>query len=305
MHYSINTRLHLDLTPKNTKLILVNNRLSNNTLFLVAITMLAFAGNSVLCRLALKGSEIDAASFTSIRLVSGALVLWLLVRNKSQLTLTLSSSSIWPAVSLFVYAAGFSFAYINLSAATGALLLFGAVQFTMIAYGLYSGERLTLIKTLGITLALIGLATILLPQASSPPATSAGLMVLAGIAWGVYSVLGRKVSSPLHTTANSFILAIPMTLVLSLIMMNSATVDSKGAILAIASGAVTSGLGYALWYRVVSQLTATGAASVQLSVPAITAVAGAILIGEPLTLTLILATCAILGGIALVISDKR
>ena len=270
---------------------------------LTSLAMIAFAGNSLLCRQALKHTAIDPASFTAIRLVSGALVLWLLVRLKHN---ALQGQGNWSsAFALFAYAAGFSFAYISLSAASGALLLFGAVQVTMIGHGLWIGERLRALQVVGVLLAFGGLVGLLLPGLSAPPLTGASLMIGAGIAWGVYSLRGKGAGDPTRVTAGNFMRAVPITIVLSVFTLNFASVDTAGIYLAISSGALASGLGYAIWYTVLPALKNTSAASVQLSVPVIAALGGIVFLGEPMTLRLILASIAILGGIALVILKKK
>ncbi len=270
---------------------------------LTSLAMIAFAGNSLLCRQALKHTAIDPASFTAIRLVSGALVLWLLVRMKQNAP---AGEGNWAsALALFAYAAGFSFAYISLSAASGALLLFGAVQVTMISYGVWTGERLRLLQTFGVLLAFGGLVGLLLPGLSAPPLLGAMLMIGAGIAWGVYSLRGKGAGDPIRVTAGNFLRSVPVTVVLSLLMVKFVSVDAAGVGYAIASGALASGCGYAIWYTVLPALKNTSAASVQLSVPVIAALGGIVFLGEPVTLRLVLASVAILGGIALVIVQKR
>jgi len=273
------------------------------TITLTSLAMIAFAGNSLLCRQALLHTSIDPASFTSIRLLSGALVLWLLVQNRQDAP---AGEGNWPsAFALFAYAAGFSFAYISLSAASGALLLFGAVQVTMIGHGIWMGERLRALQTLGVVLAFGGLLGLLLPGLSAPPLVGALLMIGAGIAWGVYSLRGKGAGDPIRVTAGNFMRAVPITLVLSVFALNLASVDSAGIGYAVASGALASGMGYAIWYTVLPALKNTSAASVQLSVPVIAALGGIVFLDEPMTLRLMLASVAILGGIALVIVQKR
>lgn len=273
--------------------------LSGTRLWLVvAAAMLAFAGNSVLCRLALRDGGIDAASFTSVRLASGALVLWLIVRLRGG---TRAGGDMGSAFALFVYAAGFSFAYITLSTGTGALLLFGTVQATMIGRGLLAGERLAAMQWCGLALALGGLVGLLLPGVSAPPITGAALMVVAGIAWGAYSLRGRGAGDATAKTAGNFLRAMPFALVLSLLKLHDVHADATGIACAVASGALTSGIGYAIWYTALPHLRAASAATVQLSVPAIAAIAGIILLGEAPTWRLLFATLAILGGIALVV----
>ena len=270
---------------------------------LTSLAMVAFAGNSLLCRQALKHTAIDPASFTAIRLISGALILWLLTRMKQS---SPAGKGSWPsALALFAYAAGFSFAYVSLSAGSGALLLFGAVQATMIGYGLWKGERLRAFQTLGVLLALGGLVGLLLPGLSAPPLLGATLMIAAGIAWGIYSLRGKGAGDPTMVTAGNFMRAVPITIILSLLMLDFASVDSAGFYYAVASGALASGLGYAIWYTVLPALRNTSAATVQLSVPVIAALGGIVFLGEPITLRLALASVAILGGIALVIVQKR
>jgi len=264
--------------------------------------LLAFAGNSLLCRAALQHTPIDAASFTTIRLIAGALTLWLLV----QLTRRgATGRGSWPsALALFAYAAAFSFAYVNLPTGTGALLLFGSVQTGMIGWGLVKGERFSPVQWVGLALALAGLVGLLLPGLSAPPLVAALLMISAGLAWAVYSLRGKGAGDALRVTAGNFVRTVPVALVMSLLFMGSAQVDTAGALYAIASGAVTSGIGYAIWYAALPHLKATSAATLQLSVPVIAAVGGIVWLGEAPTLRLLLASLAILGGIALVIRRK-
>ncbi len=270
---------------------------------LTILAMIAFAGNSLLCRAALKQTQVDAASFTSIRLLSGALMLWLIVRLRHG---ALNGRGNWySALALFVYAAGFSFAYVSLSAATGALLLFGAVQVTMISKGIFSGERLRLMQLLGLVLAFGGLIGLLLPGLSAPPLFGSVLMLMAGLAWGVYSLRGKGAGDPTQVTAGNFLRAVPFAVILSVITFSRQSIDTAGVGYAIASGAVTSGIGYAIWYTALPGLKATTAATVQLSVPVIAALGGVLFLGEAITSRLVLASIAILGGIALVILEKR
>lgn len=271
--------------------------------FLTLLAMLAFAGNSLFGRLALKATQIDAATFTSIRLISGALTLWLLLRLKAGAP---RPTGHWlSALALFAYAATFSYAYGQLTTATGALLLFGAVQATMILYGLWRGERLNVTQSAGLALALGGLVGLLLPGLSAPPLKHSLLMLAAGLAWGIYSLRGRGVSTPLMATAGNFLHTVPMALALSLIMIGHFSVDAAGVTYALASGAITSALGYAIWYAALPGLSATAAATVQLSVPVLATLGGVVFVGEAITLRLLLASGAILGGIALVIAKKR
>lgn len=270
---------------------------------LTLFAMLAFAGNSLLCRLALKQTHIDPATFTSVRIISGALMLWLFVRLRGN---TVGGSSSWlSAFALFVYAAAFSFAYISLSAATGALLLFGAVQVTMIGYGLWAGERLRGGQIAGLLLAFGGLAGLFLPGFTAPPLPGSALMLAAGVAWGVYSLRGKNADDPTLTTAENFLRAVPFTVMLSVAGRPWASLDMAGVSYAIASGSLASAIGYAIWYTALKGLRATHAATVQLSVPIIAAIGGIAFLGEQPTARLMIASFAILGGIALVIFGKQ
>ncbi len=269
---------------------------------LTGLAMLAFAGNSLLCRVALRDTAIDAASFTAIRLASGALVLVLLLRKRG---VRPTSGGSWPmAAMLFAYAALFSFAYRDLTAATGALLLFGAVQLTMSAWGLWQGERIAGTRLGGLAIAVGGLVYLLLPDLATPALLDAVFMLGAGISWGVYSLLGRTAGEPVAATGGNFLRAVAFAAVLVLATSAQQGIPPVGAAYAVASGAITSGLGYVLWYAALPALAATTAATVQLSVPAIAALGGAVLLAEPLTPRLLLASAAILGGIALTIRKK-
>jgi drug/metabolite transporter (DMT)-like permease len=269
------------------------------TIVLTSLAMIAFAGNSLLCRLALRHTQIDAASFTLVRLVSGAVVLGLVVGLRGGRR---PSAGDWPsALALFVYAAGFSFAYVSLPTATGALLLFGAVQITMIGRGLWAGERLRAVQGAGCLLAFGGLVGLLLPGLSAPPLGGAVLMLGAGCAWGVYSLRGKGALDPVAVTAGNFLRAVPMALVVGAFLFKDLSLDRTGVAYAVASGALASGIGYAIWYSALPALKATTAATVQLSVPLIAAIGGIVFLAEPVTLRLALASVAVLGGIALVI----
>lgn len=291
------------------------------TLLLTLFAMLAFAGNSLLCRLALKQTSIDPASFTAIRLLAGAVVLWLIVRLRGGQHRV--GGNWLSALALFAYAAAFSFAYVSLPTGVGALLLFGAVQASMILYGLYTGERLRGQQIAGLGLALLGVLGLILPGllASQSGAGSGSLgdsllMLLAGVAWGVYSLRGRGTADPAATTAGNFLRSVPLTMALlalyallaasgGLTGVTGLSIDRAGLIYAVASGALASGVGYSIWYAALRGLKATQAASVQLSVPAIAALGGIVFLGEPLSLRLLLASLAILGGIALVILVRK
>jgi drug/metabolite transporter (DMT)-like permease len=272
---------------------------------LTAVAMLAFAANSLLCRLALQQPRIDAASFAGIRLVSGALMLALIVRSRP--ARPGPGHTDWLAVAmLFAYVVFFSYAYLSLPAGTGALILFGAVQLTMFGAGLHAGERFRPVAWLGLALAVAGLVYLVLPGVAAPPPLGAALMAIAGIAWGVYSLRGRGVADPLVATAGNFMRAAPFAVLLSLLVAagGRAQADAVGIALAIASGALTSGIGYVIWYAALRGLSAMRAATVQLSVPLIAALGGVALLSEAVTPRLLAACAAILGGIALVLASK-
>lgn len=291
--------------------------------------MIAFAGNSLLCRLALKQTAIDAATFTFVRIFSGAVALWLIMRSRKLISdgtsaalVHLSSDSSvvardplrqggnWPsALALFAYAAAFSFAYVSLPAGTGALLLFGAVQATMILWGVRRGERLHVRQLLGLALALGGLVALVLPGLSAPPLTGSLLMLSAGMAWGIYSLRGKSIGDPVSATTGNFMRAVPLAAILSIILLPRAHIDRAGISYAVLSGAIASGLGYVLWYTALSdsmpvRLGPASAATVQLSVPVLAATGGILLLGEPITLRYLVASIAVLGGIALVVLNS-
>jgi len=287
--------------------------------------MIAFASNSLLCRASLKQSGMDPATFTFVRIFSGAVALWLIIGVRrmvtAQTTTTLFvegfSSSIdvtcsllrygsWiSAAALFVYAAGFSFAYASLSAGTGALLLFGAVQATMILWGLHKGERLNAIQTVGFICAMTGLIVLLFPGFSTPPLAGSIMMLGAGVAWGVYSLRGKGERNPARVTTGNFARAVPFAAALSVIFAPWMHVHMEGITYAIISGAITSGLGYIVWYSALPGLKAASAATVQLSVPVLAATGGILLLGEAITLRYVVASFAVLGGIALVVATSH
>jgi drug/metabolite transporter (DMT)-like permease len=293
---------------------------STRILILTLLAMIAFASNSLLCRAALKETSVDPASFTFLRIFSGAIALWLLmcVRRKASADRTpavfsallsqrpLVRDGSWPsALALFVYAAAFSFAYLALSAGTGALLLFGAVQATMIYWGLRKGERLNTIQIVGFVLAMTGLVVLVFPGLTAPPLAGSILMLGAGVAWGVYSLRGKGERNPASVTTGNFVRAIPFAAALSIIFVPWTHLNLAGITYAIISGAVTSGLGYVIWYSALSGLKAASAATVQLSVPVLAATGGILLLGEPITMRYMLASVAVLGGIALVVATPH
>ncbi len=281
-------------------------RAASTTMFLTAVAMLAFAANSLLCRMALQQARIDPASFGAIRLASGALVLLLVMRLRAARGRAPSQrGGDWPAaLMLFLYVAGFSFAYLALPAGSGALILFGMVQLTMLAAGLAKGERFTPAGGFGLALAVAGLVLLLLPGVAAPSPAGAALMAVAGVAWGIYSLRGRGVPDPLAATAGNFMRATPLGIILWLAWSTRARMEAGGVALALASGALTSGLGYVIWYAALPRLAALQAASVQLLVPLIAALGGVLLLGEAFTARLALASVAILGGIGPVLGAK-
>jgi drug/metabolite transporter (DMT)-like permease len=323
-------------------------RLKTRVFILTLLAMIAFASNSLLCRAALKETAIDAASFTFIRIFSGAAALWLILQTRRKLVVERTASPLvesssgppatakvragqavgqggslvtnasparthsslrngnWlSAFALFAYAAAFSFAYNTLSAGTGALLLFGAVQATMILWGFRKGERLHPIQIAGLVVAVGGFVLLVLPGLSAPPLIGSILMLGAGVAWGVYSLRGKAVPDATASTTGNFVRAVPFAALVSVIMVPKMHLDSLGVTYAVISGAITSGLGYVIWYAALAGLKAASAATVQLSVPILAATGGILLLGEPITLRYVIASIAVLGGIFLVVIEKR
>jgi len=272
------------------------------TAALTAGTLVCFAANSLLCRAALGPRLADAATFTSVRLVSGAaaLALILAVRRRAR-----PAGGSWGSgLALFLYAAAFSLAYVRIGAGVGALILFGAVQVTMLGWGIARGARPSALQWLGVAVALGGLAYLAQPGASAPDPLGALLMTIAGAAWGTYSLRGRAARDPLATSADHFLRAVPFTLALSLALVRGAALTERGAVLAAASGALASALGYILWYAVVPALGATRAAAVQLAVPVLAGVGATAFLGEHLTPRIALSGTAILTGIALALRRR-
>jgi len=274
------------------------------TSLLTTLTMIAFASNSVLNRLALGQNTIDATSYTTVRLISGAVMLFMiasLYRKNEQLILRGSWIS---AAFLFLYAITFSFAYLSLTAGTGALILFGSVQITMIIAALNSGERPHIFEWIGLFLALGGLVYLVFPGLAAPSPLGSALMAIAGIAWGFYSIRGRGSNNPLAATAGNFVYAIPMILLIRLVSLSNIHVSTNGILLATLSGALASGVGYVIWYAALRGLTTIRAAIVQLSVPVIAAWSGVIFLAENISLRLLVAGVFILGGIALAVFSR-
>jgi drug/metabolite transporter (DMT)-like permease len=277
------------------------------TALLTAAALVGFAANSLLCRMALGPGLVDAATFTSIRIVSGAVALFLLARAASaRRPAVVSGAGSWAsAAALFAYAAAFSFAYLRIGAGVGALLLFGAVQVTMLAWALSHGARMRWPEAVGLLAALAGLVALVRPGISAPDPAGAVLMIAAGVAWGAYSLRGRVAGRPLASTAANFARAVPLALALSLAFLGSAHVQPRGALLAVISGALTSGVGYGLWYAALGGLTATQAAVVQLSVPVLAAAGAVAVLGEALTPRLTACGVVILGGVALALLGRK
>jgi len=277
-----------------------------STHLIVVLAMIAFAANSLLCRMALGDEAIDAASFTTIRLVSGALTLLVLLwwTNNKAKKLTIKFD-FFASTMLFVYAICFSFAYLELATGTGALILFGMVQLTMVFVGVLKGERPSFLSWLGMLVAFSGLVYLVLPGVTAPSWQGALLMAVSGIAWGVYSLRGKEAIDPVANTTWNFVGTIPLTLLCSLFFLSEVNLSLIGVLLAIASGALASAVGYVLWYRVLPVLTSSSAATVQLSVPLIAAFAGVLVLNELLDTRLIIAGITVLSGIALTIIAKN
>lgn len=275
------------------------------TALLTSLALIAFAANSVLCRLALAEPLMDAASFTVIRLLSGALVLFLLLVLQQKPAVENARGSWSASVMLFVYAAAFSYAYISLDTATGALILFGSVQVTMVLKTMWSGYRLNALEWSGLILAFVGFAYLMLPSVSTPSLVGFVLMLVSGIAWGLYTLQGRDSKFPLWDTAYNFIRTIPMVVVLLLCSLKQAHFSDEGIFYAVLSGAVASGLGYTIWYMALVGLVPTQAAVLQLLVPILAALGGVMIVDEPLTQQFIVATALVLSGTYLVIKAKQ
>jgi len=267
--------------------------------------MIAFASNSLLNRLALGQQAIDAVSYTTIRLTSGAVMLFLIAGTQRKNEASILGGRWRSAIYLFIYAITFSFAYLSLSAGTGALILFGSVQLTMLIVALRSGERPQTLEWIGLCLALGGLIYLVLPGLSAPAPLGSILMLMAGIAWGFYSVRGRGTQNPLADTAGNFVYAVPMILVIRLISLNNIHLSSTGILFATLSGALASGVGYVIWYSALRGLTTTRAAIIQLSVPVLAAWGGVILLSERISTRLLLAGILILGGIGLTVLSRN
>jgi drug/metabolite transporter (DMT)-like permease len=282
----------------------VRGRIDATTITLTLLALVAFASNSLLTRLALGSQQIDAASFTAIRLLSGAVVLALLARAQAGSWAPMRGRGAAGPLALFLYAAPFSFAYLRIGAAVGALVLFGVVQLTMIGYGVARGERPSPIAWAGLVMAATGLAILTVPSVARPDPLGVALMAVAGVAWGIYSLAGRASTNALATNARSFLWSSPLALALIALAPGASAASARGIVLGVVSGGVTSGLGYAIWYRALPKLTVTQAAVAQLSVPIIAALGAALVLGERLTPRLGVAGVAVLGGVALVLVSR-
>jgi drug/metabolite transporter (DMT)-like permease len=285
------------------------------TVLYTFFALVAFAANSVLCRLALEmqvdGPAIDAGSFTAIRLISGIVALLIILQLTKSSSKSVSSDkpqargSWFAAAMLFIYAAGFSYAYISLETGTGALILFGVVQMTMIAVSIYSGNRLHYTEWLGVAFAFIGFVYLMLPGVSAPSLHGLILMTFAGVAWGYYTLAGKGSKDPLGDTSFNFLRTLPFVIVLIVLNFDKIYLTEQGIYLAIASGAITSGMGYTIWYIALRSLQTMQAAVLQLLVPVIAALGGVLFVDELLTTRIIVSALLILGGILLVVVGKK
>lgn len=274
--------------------------------FLVILTLLAFAANSLFCRMALGAELIDPISFTTLRLVSGALILFIITSFNYYFKERVKIAGSWKSASaLFIYAIAFSLAYLTLSTGTGALVLFGAVQLTMMIFAIKKGEKLSSVQWIGFIAAIAGLIYLVLPGVSAPHPLGVLLMAGSGIGWGIYSIRGKKVASPIQMTAGNFIRAAPMAIVLSLLTLSQVEAQLNGILLAVGSGAVTSGLGYVIWYKTLRHLTTSQASIIQLAVPVIAAFGGVIFLSEVLSGRLVISSLLVLGGVGLAVIKKN
>src|SRR5262245_13441041 len=274
------------------------------TAALTVLALFAFAANSLFCRLALAEPIIDPASYTAVRLITGAVALWIIAGLFFNGSFGKSGGSWISAAMLFLYAVTFSFAYISLSAGTGALILFAAVQITMIAVGLYTGERPGLLEWLGLLIAIAGLIYLVSPGVTAPSTAGSLLMATAGIAWGVYSLRGRGARNPVLVTTDNFLRTVPLAIAVVLLRLPALTITPRGFLWAALSGSITSGVGYVLWYAALPRLTATRAATLQLAVPVLAAIGGVTVLSEAVSLRLVLSAVVILGGVGLAVSHK-
>jgi drug/metabolite transporter (DMT)-like permease len=282
----------------------MNRKSLIKTFILTSMALIAFAANSVLCRLALGSGAIDASSFTVVRLLSGSIVL-LVIIGVTRKSSTQSAKGSWAAsFMLFLYAVTFSYAYISLDTGTGALILFASVQITMILLSLISGTRLHFIEWIGVTVAFAGFVYLILPGVTTPSIMGFLLMTIAGIAWGIYTLKGRGSNAPLLDTAYNFFRTTPLVLILVISTISKANYSFEGILLAVISGGITSGIGYTIWYIALGGLSSTQAAVLQLSVPVIAAFGGVIFVAETITFRLAISATFVLGGILMVVIGK-
>ena len=278
------------------------------TILFTVLALIAFAANSVLCRLALGENAIDASTFTIVRLLSGAIVLTVIIsigKIKAKANSNSSTKGSWPAsIALFIYAITFSFAYVTLDTATGALILFGSVQITMILMSIFSGNRLHISEWFGMALAFTGFVYLILPGITTPSVIGFFLMTVSGIAWGIYTLKGRGSQNPIMDTAFNFLRTMPFVIILAVITIKYAHYSSEGILLAVLSGSIASGIGYMIWYSALSGLSVTQAAVLQLLVPVIAAVGGVIFVSESISLRLTVSSAMILGGILMVVLGR-
>lgn len=280
-----------------------NNRLLK-TILLTGMALIAFAANSVLCRLALGNGAIDASSFTGIRLLSGAIALFIILSIKGENKGALSKGSWLASFTLFLYAITFSYAYLSVDTGTGALILFGSVQITMIMLSLISGTRLHFIEWSGVIIAFTGFVYLIFPNITTPSINGFILMTISGASWGIYTLKGRSSINPLMDTTYNFIRTIPFVVLLAFFTMQNTNYSSEGIILALISGAITSGVGYTIWYIALGSISSTQAAVIQLSVPIIAAIGGVLFVSEIITIRLIISASIVLSGILMVVIGK-
>jgi len=275
------------------------------TAVLTACTLVAFASNSVLARMALGSAEADPAGFTLVRLVAGAITLWIVISVRGRKNGSRQHGSWVSAWWLFAYAIAFSFAYVYLATGTGALILIAFVQGTMILSGLKRGERLYALQWVGLAVAMAGLVWLVAPGVAAPSLRGSLIMMVAGIAWGLYSIRGLDVTDPVAVTADNFIRSVPMVMIVAAVVLPTLSLSPIGVLLALLSGSLASGLGYVLWYTALRGLTTTRAAIVHLAVPLLAAIGGVVLLSEPVTTRLVISGAAILGGVAIAVSARE
>jgi len=284
------------------------NKYLLKTSLLTCLALIAFAANSVLCRLALGNGAIDASSFTGIRLLSGSVVLFIILSIKGSIKESnkgVTSKGSWTAsFMLFLYAITFSYAYLSVDTGTGALILFGSVQITMILLSLISGTRLHIFEWSGVIIAFAGFFYLILPNITTPSINGFMLMTVSGVAWGIYTLRGRSSKNPLMDTTYNFLRTTPFVVLLAVFTMQNINYSPQGIALALLSGGITSGVGYTIWYIALRGLSSTQAAVIQLSVPVIAAIGGVIFVSETITSRLIISAIVVLGGILMVVLGK-